>query len=107
MVFAILALAAAAEYRALGTEPFWALVISEKGMRLEEPGRRLRIFRTPPAKAGWNGYRRISKAVTVDVTHVPCSDGMSDRRYPDTVMVFIGDRTLNGCGGLSPDAPER
>jgi heat shock protein HslJ len=35
----------------------------------------------------------------VDITHVECSDGMSDRTYHDTVTVTLRGRTLRGCGG--------
>jgi heat shock protein HslJ len=29
-----------------------------------------------------------------------CSDGMSDRVYPDKVQVTVDGRQFNGCGGL-------
>jgi uncharacterized membrane protein len=32
------------------------------------------------------------------VTELGCSDGMSDRTYPFTVTLKIGDETRNGCG---------
>src|SRR3546814_15889387 len=43
--------------------------------------------------------------MTVDITRTPCSDGMSDRRYPDTVRVTTRRGTARGCGGLSNDRP--
>ena len=32
------------------------------------------------------------------VTPLSCSDGMSDRTYPFTVTLEIGEETRNGCG---------
>ena len=32
------------------------------------------------------------------VTALECSDGMSDRTYPFTVTLEVGEETRNGCG---------
>lgn len=46
-----------------------------------------------------NGWRRASKTIISYSTSGPCSDGMSDRTYSDTVTVMIGKETYKGCGG--------
>lgn len=93
---------AAPSYRALGTEPFWTLTIGDGLIRLEEPGKRPTIVSVPAPRPTFNGRRYEARTLTVDITNAPCSDGMTDRRYPDTVTIDTGRRTLHGCGG----APE-
>jgi uncharacterized membrane protein len=36
----------------------------------------------------------------VNIVHGRCSDGMSDRAYPDKVQVTVDGRRFNVCGGL-------
>src|SRR3546814_17702145 len=60
---------------------------------------------TPDARPTFNGRRYETRQMTVDITRTPCSDGMSDRRYPDTVRVTTRRGTARGCGGLSNDRP--
>lgn len=88
-------------YRAIGTEPFWSLTIGRDVMRLKELDRRPVAVRTPAARPSFDGLRYVTRRMAVDVTRAPCSDGMSDRVYPDTVTVTVGRRTLRGCGGLA------
>lgn len=86
-------------YRALGTEPFWSVTIADGQMRYETPDSRDLIVPAPQPRTTFNGHRYETAHLTVDVTHSPCSDGMSDRRYADTVRVIAHGRALNGCGG--------
>lgn len=104
---AVLLAASPADYRALGTEPFWSLTIGRTVMRLEEPGRPTRTYRTPPARRIPNGVRRASGPIVVTIVRRACSDGMSDRTFPETVTVRIGARVLNGCGGAPASPPGR
>lgn len=59
------------------------------------------------ARPSFNGWRYVSGKMTVDITFAPCSDGMSDRRYHDTVIVFVAGQEYRGCGGAftGPAAP--
>lgn len=91
--------AAFTPYHAAGTEPFWRLTIDQRTVRLEEAGRRTLTVPAAPAKPLYNGQRYSLRGMSVDVTHTPCRDGMSDRAYRDTVTVRVGRRTLKGCGG--------
>lgn len=86
-------------YLALGTEPFWALEITPVRINYRPAEGRPIIIANPGARPSFNGERYVTPAITVDVTHAPCSDGMSDRRYADTVMVEVGGQSLRGCGG--------
>jgi heat shock protein HslJ len=86
-------------YRALGTEPFWSLTIDGRSIRYQPAdGRETRVPKPRPI-IGFNGERYVTRGLTVDITHVECSDGMSDRTFHDTVTVKLGRRTLRGCGG--------
>ena len=77
------------DYRAIGTEPFWdltigrELVFTDRGtdVRVAEPAPRVR---RDGAVESYRG-RRLS----VTIAHAPCSDGMSDRTYPDTVEITV------------------
>jgi uncharacterized membrane protein len=86
-------------YRALGTEPFWSVTIDGATIRYQPAAGRAVAVAKPRPIVGFNGERYQARGLTVDITHVRCSDGMSDRIYHDTVRVEIGGRTLRGCGG--------
>lgn len=86
-------------YRALGTEPFWSLTIDGTRIRHQPAEGRVVTVARPRPIIGFNGERYVTRALTVDITHVECSDGMSDRTYHDTVTVTLRGRTLRGCGG--------
>ena len=90
-------------YRAVGTEPGWALTIGGGEMAyVGDYGETHIAVPTPDPRTTFNGHRYETPRLTVDVTHSACSDGMSDRRYPDTVMVITDAKTVHGCGGLTP-----
>ena len=110
MLIALPALAQsnARPYRALGTEPFWSLTIDGRTIRYEPAGGRVVSVATPRPITGFNGERYEARGMTVDITHVECSDGMSDRTFHDTVTVTLRGRTLRGCGGdILSETPEQ
>jgi uncharacterized membrane protein len=90
---------------ALGTEPFWKLEISPEG------GRYQAVYATPEnidgsaftatRFAGNNGLgysgELDGRAVNLALTPGECSDGMSDRVYPFTATLAVGEETLFGC----------
>jgi len=90
---------AQADYRASGTEPFWSLTIGARTMRFEAPGRQPVSVPTPRVIHGFAGEMWQTRRINVNTNHRPCSDGMSDRSYPDTVTVTVDGRTYQGCGG--------
>lgn len=86
-------------YRAIGTEPGWSLMIAEGQMRYDDNyGQNKISVPTPQARPSFNGHRYVTPRLVVDITHVACSDGMSDHRYPDTVMITADDKEVRGCG---------
>lgn len=94
------------DFWCIGTEPFWGLLISEAegGLFLKNMGDQLgKTFPwTRPQQSGdtWT-YRSVDPAsgekLTAIVRRQVCSDGMSDRNYPFTVEVRVGETTLQGC----------
>ena len=88
--------------RALGTEPFWAVNIDEAGLVYSGVDRpEDRAPNDGPQLAGttamWSGQTDQGRAISVTVIETACSDGMSDRTYPLTARVEIGEEVLNGC----------
>ena len=87
------------DYRAIGTEPFWDLTIG-RDLVFTDRGNNISVAEpTPIVRRGpdWRDFypgRRLR--VTID--RRPCSDGMSERRYPDTVNVIVDGRAYRGCG---------
>lgn len=96
---------------ARGTEPFWALHITE--------GRRLRLTRPdhadltaeaadPAVEAGravWVARTSDGRQMTVTVRRGECSDGMSDLRYPMAAEVVLPGERLSGCAARTAELP--
>jgi uncharacterized membrane protein len=89
-----------APYHALGTEPFWNLLIDEHDLTFSEPNAQPIRQPTPQVIHGFAGEIYQSRRINVNIVHGRCSDGMSDRTYPDKVQVTVDGRRFNGCGGL-------
>jgi heat shock protein HslJ/uncharacterized membrane protein len=95
-------------YRAAGTEPFWNLVIDEQRLVFTEanaPGVEI-VEPKPRPIIGFAGEIYQTPRIGVNIVHTRCSDGMSDRIYPDKVQLRVDDRSFEGCGGqpLPPSA---
>lgn len=87
-------------YRALGTEPFWGLTITPAEMVFDAANGPVRIIQpTPPPIIGVAGPIYQTPRLGVNIVHARCSDGMSDRVYPDKVQVTADGRRFEGCGG--------
>ncbi len=90
-------------YVARGNEPGWMLVVA--GKRLTVDGYRATKLQavTPAQQKIPGGYRYAAKigkdTLRIDVLNRICADTMSGLRFPDTVTVMTGNRTLRGCGG--------
>lgn len=96
---------------ARGTEPFWALHITE--------GRRLRFTRPdasdltaeaadPAVEAGravWVARTSDGRQMTVTVRLGECSDGMSDLTYPMVAEVVLPGERLVGCAARTAELP--
>ena len=88
--------------RLVGTEPFWGGTISAGRLIYTTPenpsGESVGVQRF----AGLNGLgfsgRLGQQPIDIVVTEAACSDGMSDRRYPFSIILQIGDEQRRGCG---------
>lgn len=89
-----------APYHALGTEPFWNLLIDPINLTFTTPDAQPILQRTPNSIIGVAGEIYQTQRINVNIVHTRCSDGMSDRSYPDTVQVTVDGREYKGCGGL-------
>ena len=87
--------------RFTGTEPFWGGEVSGGTLTYSTPENQDGTAIPVERFAGRGG---IGLSGTLDgapfemtVTRLACSDGMSDRSYPFTVTLEIGDDKRNGC----------
>jgi uncharacterized membrane protein len=88
--------------RFTGTEPFWGGEVTGGGLTYStlenQDGTTIEVERF----AGLGGIafsgRLEGEAFDMTVTPLRCSDGMSDRTYPFTVTLKVGNDTRNGCG---------
>lgn len=91
---------APAPYHAVGTEPFWNLLIDERDLTFTQPDAQPLRQPTPRVIVGFAGEIYQTPRIDVNIVHARCSDGMSDRVYPDKVQVTVDGRRFDGCGGL-------
>lgn len=88
--------------RALGTEPFWGVDITPATLTysgLDRPEQRA-SNPGPVIQGAIAVYATATEGGTtlvVTLIATECSDGMSDRVYPLTARVELGEETLNGC----------
>ena len=93
-------LPAAAPYHGVGTEPFWNLVIDEHNVTFIRPDQQPIAEPTPKVIVGVAGEIYRTARIDVNIVHAACSDGMSDRSYPDKLQVTVDGTRYDGCGGL-------
>ena len=87
-------------YRAIGTEPFWNVLIDPINITFTAPDSQPITQPTPRSIIGVAGEIYQTPRINVNIVHAQCSDGMSDRIYPDKVQVTVDGRRYDGCGGL-------
>ena len=88
-------------YHAVGTEPFWNLLIDERNLTFIQPDAQPVHQPTPAPINGFAGPLYQTPRIHVNIVkNQRCSDGMSDRVYPDKVQVTVDGRQFKGCGGL-------
>ena len=85
-----------------GTEPFWGIRFTDGSVSYSGVDRPEQIApRTAPviqgAMATWTLTTDAGNEVIVTLSETECSDGMSDRTYPLSATVVIGEETLIGC----------
>ena len=94
---------------ARGTEPFWALEVTEQTLTLTRPDAEPLSMANPGmrmegAKATWDALSAGARLYIVAEVKT-CSDGMSDISYPLTIEVQTGDLKLQGCGARTAEMP--
>ena len=87
-------------YHAVGTEPFWNLLIDEHNITFVVPDGPQVTQPTPRVIVGIAGEIYRTPRINVNIVHGQCSDGMSDRVYPDKVQISVDGKQFHGCGGL-------
>ena len=87
--------------RALGTEPFWSVEITKDAMVYTGVDRdEQRAGNPQPVVQGTTAVYTAADdgtAMVVTLIATECSDGMSDRLYPLTAKVELGEVSLTGC----------
>lgn len=94
------------EFIASGTEPFWSVTVSRRGIVYAAPDANNRRY---PYTAPMSALGRPSDLVRVyRLNGQPngllvikkvnsCSDGMSDNVYPYDATLILGNRVMEGC----------
>jgi len=85
-----------------GTEPFWGGTVERTRLVYRTPEQPDGVTVAVERFAGRGGlsFSGVFEARTFDMAVTPgaCSDEMSDRIYPFTVTLRIGQELRNGCG---------
>jgi uncharacterized membrane protein len=101
---------------ALGNEPFWNVRVTSREILYRDPEHQdgYRFPSVAPVEEGDARVYRTRRDIRVGdlrphtlelrIRQGTCSDGMSDRQYPMTAELRIGDGTLTGCAWYQPDA---
>ena len=95
-----------ADFRAIGNEPGWHMVISNKNDILLVTDYGQTTFRFPDATVTPEPQKRMTTynarsendQVEVVITGETCTDTMSGESFPATATVRINDKNYRGCG---------
>ncbi len=86
-------------YRAVGTEPGWALTINGPTMTYQGDYGSVKISESTPADFRPVPGTYFSPRLKLTIAAGPCSDGMSDLIYRQTVRLIADGNKVEGCGG--------
>lgn len=86
-------------YKALGTEPGWTLTVTPTTATYEGDYGAVTISEPTPPRFRPLAGRYAGTRLVVTIAPGPCSDGMSDRTYRDTVTLSADGSVVSGCGG--------
>lgn len=97
------------EFIVRGNEPFWTVTVGKQGIVYQTPETKPRSFRyiTPIAAQGRlldtvRVYRLgLNNSLILKKTDA-CSDTMSDRKYPYSATLILGDTVKEGCAERKP-----
>ncbi|MBD2164744.1 hypothetical protein H6G04_10050 [Calothrix membranacea FACHB-236] len=94
------------EFIARGTEPFWSVTVSKSAIIYSSPDKPKQTFPyTKPLTAQGRPadlvrvYRLKDKrnSILIIKQDDTCSDGMSDKNYPYSATLILGNQVLDGC----------
>ncbi|GBE92423.1 COG3650 family protein [Nostoc cycadae] len=92
------------KFVALGTEPFWNVTVSKNGIVYSSPEVKKQTFPyvKPLAAAGRPAdlvrvYKLRGNNMLILEKVSACSDGMSDKQYPYSAVLILGNKVLEGC----------
>ena len=95
------AIVPAESIRLVGTEPFWGGTLRGSELLYSTPENQAGESIAVRRFAGNNGLgfsgMRDGKPFDLTITPGTCSDGMSDRSYPFTATLKLGEEQRNGC----------
>lgn len=81
-----------------GTEPFWAIEVLPGKLRFSSPEQLSGVTFAATSGDGLHFAGRMNGTpVTLVLAAGPCSDGMSERRYPYRATATLGSQVLRGC----------
>jgi uncharacterized membrane protein len=104
---------------ALGNEPFWSVRLTSREILYRDPEHQdgYRFPSVDPVAEGDARVYRTRRDIPADdpgprtlelrIRRGTCSDGMSDRQYPMTAELKMGNQTYTGCAWYQPDAPPK
>jgi uncharacterized membrane protein len=85
-----------------GTEPFWGGEVAGATLTYTTPenpdGAKVAVERFAGRGGLSFGGSLAGADLEMTITPLECSDGMSERTYPFTVTLKVGDDLRNGCG---------
>ncbi|MBD2300420.1 hypothetical protein H6G80_06135 [Nostoc sp. FACHB-87] len=92
------------KFIALGTEPFWSVTVSKNGIVYSSPEVKKQTFpyvkplaaQARPADLV-RVYRLRGNNTLILQKVSACSDGMSDKNYPYSAVLILGNKVLEGC----------
>ncbi len=100
------------DYKAGGIEPFWNVDIKGEEIAFSTADGNdftLPVARMNKTDTGWKvqGFSDVHNINLYITSGEECSDGMSDRKFADTVKVEASDSgTMEGCGGDFEEGPD-
>ncbi|MBW4455525.1 MAG: hypothetical protein KME55_23995 [Nostoc indistinguendum CM1-VF10] len=98
--------ASSEEFIAGGTEPFWSVTVSKRGIVYSSLGVQKQSFSyVAPLKAEGRPadlvrvYRLQGKSNNILIIKKvdACSDGMPDKEYPHSAIFILGNKVFEGC----------
>ena len=92
--------------RAIGTEPFWGLDVTPQALGWSGVDQIVQTAANPGPEvqgttATWRTETDKGALLVLTLIATECSDGMSDRTYPLTARVELGEQTFSGCAATT------